>query len=209
MMVPLMVPMVIFSPEDPSNWGLFWWAPGCCPEVSSCVVPPGTQRQPFAPPVSTISLAWLTVRSLISGCFEEDFFAKVQSSRSQSPGQVASSGWPLIQPTTGHLKGRKCLLWEGNLFAAFQHLGALWKQQCRQFLFRFCIRWTGKSLAIFLHTTHPDQKKFKITVRWICWACANSGLGNWCFLLKIRQNEARSPACAGTIHSFLVLTVSI
>lgn len=87
-----------------------------------------------------------------------------------------------LTPHTGNnmpLEGEKMFpVWRKSSSCSFPAPRSSENSNAGNSLFRFCIRWTGKSWVIFLHTIHPDQKKFKITVRWICWACANSGLGN-------------------------------
>lgn len=95
----------------------------------------------------------------------------------------------------------------------FSQLSSTWElfenNNAGNALFWFCIRWTGKNLATFFAYNAPWQRKlFKMTIRVICYACAKSGLGNECSLLKTGRNEAWNPMCVGTTHSVLVLTVS-
>jgi len=88
------------------------------------------------------------------GAWKRTFWPSVHS---RARVQVVSLGCqPLMQPATHHFRGRK---WFCEKEIAFLWLSSTWElfenSDAGNTLCRFCIWWTGKSLAIFLHTMHP------------------------------------------------------
>lgn len=157
----MMVPMVI-SPEDPSNWGPFPWALGCCPEVSNCVVPAGAWSSVEGTLCSTdqycvtglvdnevpdLRVPWrgLFCHPLIHG---HSFRLSLWANLSYSQQHAISRG------ENYSCEKKICFLKLYSTWELFENNDAGNSQ------FWFCIRWTWKTLAIFLRTMHLDKENF-------------------------------------------------
>lgn len=111
--------------------------------------------------ISIVSLAWLQMRSLISGCLEEGVLPSIHSFVRSF--RVTCSGCLFGPPShtanSTPLRGEKVIT--VKIKFAFLQLSCTWElfeiSYAGNSLFWFCIQWTGKSMANFLCTIHSDR----------------------------------------------------